>query len=200
MGTADEDERAYFATFGTAVMSWNRAEGAMRQLLAGLCGGNTIEANMRAQIVTAELGSAGLTYALGSFAENLLPPEAAERVAHAVKYYNVLREYRNYYVHGLTSVVTGTQVALGAIITMTAKGKLIEHKDFIPVDKLTWLDTESVHLKEFTVAITRHLFWSGPAFGSPLSPLPHMQPVPDRLEKHRQPVRERFPPPQSSPA
>ena len=197
--TAEEDEASYIVAFGRMVMAWNRAEASLRQLLAGLCGGNTIEANLKARIVTAELGSAGLTYALNSFAANLLPPEVAERVEHAVKYYDRLRVYRNYYVHGITSVTTATQQALGIIIMMTAKNELVEHQDFIAVDRLQWLEEKSEVLHTFAVAIMRHLFWSGPAVGSPREPLPDMQSLPDSLVKNRVNLREKFPPPPASP-
>jgi hypothetical protein len=194
-------EKEYLIAFGEAILAWNRADAALKQLLTGLCGGDGIEANLKAGIVVSEMGTRDISYALDSFAENILPEQPAACVKCANDWHGLLSAYRNYYAHNITSVFDIPNVgAAGVILYVTAKGKLVEHQEFVPRQKIEWFSDQCEALRTYISAILHHLFWSGPKFDSPQRPLPHTPVLPPKLEKPRLLIRERFPPPRSSPA
>ena len=167
----------YSAALGETIVTWNRAEGAFRALLATLCGESAA-----AQIVTAELGGVGITNALNAIAVTLDAPikTAVESVA---KYFDVLREYRNYYVHGIQAIGVADGAGVGRAFMASAKGELKYAEDTVTSNDLNALKTQA---EELTQAIIAILDTVSPREGSRAkSPLPTSETLipPDKLKK-----------------
>lgn len=182
-------EPEFLAAFGHMIITWNIAESALRRLLAGLCGAKSVADILKAKIVTVELGPIGLADALKTFADIILPPSPAEAVNHAVKYYDRIRAYRNYYVHGITGIIPVSDGPHGFILITTAKGTLTENKDIVSLNDIKTLTGHANQLHWYVEAIISHLFSEEALFS-----LPHKPPLPKTLQKTRQHLREHFAP------
>ncbi len=186
-------EFEFLAAFGRMIITWNLAESALRRLLTGLCGAKSIADTLKAKIVTAELSSVGLSQALQTFADIILPPNHAEAINHAVKYYELIRAYRNYYAHGIAGIIPFTEGPRGFIRITTAKGTLTENKDFVSLDDLKLMIGHAYRLNFYVEAISNHLFDDKGLFS-----LPDKPPLPDNLQKTRLHLKELFPPREES--
>ena len=175
----------FLTALGHMIITWNEAESALRRLLAGLCGRGSVPALLKAQIVTAELGSVGLSNALRTFADIILPSKPAEAINHAVEYYETVRAYRNYYTHG-TDILPVSDGPRGFIRITTAKGSLTEEKDFVSLDDLKFVSGHAHCLHCYVQAISNHLFSEEWRFFSKewRFPLPDKPLLPDKLRKN----------------
>jgi hypothetical protein len=186
-------EPEFLAAFGHMIITWNVAESSLIRLLAGLCGTGSVSTILKAQIVTAELGSIGLSNALRTFADIILPPKLTEAVNHAVEYYERLRTYRNYYTHGITHILPVSDGPRGFIRIITAKGSLTEEKDFVSFNDLKFVSGHASCLHSYVETISNHLFSVEWRFSLPDKPL-----LPNKLRKTRQHLREQFAPREES--
>lgn len=174
-------------------------EGTMRGLLAHFIGSDSVRESLKSRILTAELGTTGLADALRALAINVLPEDVGKSVSHAVDYFERVRSYRNYYVHGVTDIINSTSGPHGFIINFAAKGKLIEHRDIVSVADLAFVTDHSMDLKNYVTIISAHLQWTVELFGGSRPPLPEPPQLPKKLTKTAIPLLELFPPPESSP-
>jgi hypothetical protein len=186
-------EAEFLAAFGHMIISWNEAESALRRLLAGLCGAKSVADILKAKIVTIELGPIGLGNALQTFADIILPPTPAEAVKHAIKYYQRVLAYRNYYVHGITSVIPASDGPRGLILITTAKGTLTENRDIVSLNHIKSVTGHANQLHSYVEAVISHLLSD-----EGLCSLPHKPPLPDKIQKTRQHLREHFAPHEES--
>jgi hypothetical protein len=182
-------EANFYQAMGRAVIAWNNADTAMRILLNEMCGDSTASHLMRTAVLTSELGSVSLTNALRSLSDAIFPPNASAAVAHAVDYFERGLAFRNYYVHGIHKAEERTGKTGGVVGTISAKTKLKAHQDFIPVEALEALAAHASAIENYADALK---MW----FRSPLdtagSTLPRKPPLPDKLEKPHQHLRELF--------
>ena len=119
-------ETPFLIAFSHMILTWNNAEGTLRGLLAHLIGSDSLRESLKSQVLTAELGTTGLADTLRALAINILPQNVGKSVSHAVDYFERTRSYRNYYVHGVTSILPVKSGPHGLIVNITAKGKLVE--------------------------------------------------------------------------
>jgi hypothetical protein len=187
-------DAAVHAGLGRMIVSWNLAEDCLRGLLAALCSGRTRRDFLRSQIVTLELGTTGLVHALQAFAQDVFrDADASKAVLQAVTYFERLREYRNYYVHGITATVSmPSKGPCGVIATGNAKGRITRNRETISVGQMQ-VSERADELTTFILGIVNYLF---PGKGE--RSLPEMPPLPDRLSRRRQLLTEQLPRARSS--
>jgi hypothetical protein len=183
-----ESEQIYFAAIGRLVAEWNLAEANLRSLLTRLVARpeNPVE-TMRATILTAELGAVGMEHALRALAENIYGAPLGDAIKHVAGCYARLRAYRNYYVHGIHTLIThadsGTQ---GAIHYLEAKSKLVERTELVDRAVLEKTTAHVIQLKDYVRGILVYLMTEQMAkrgFSLPISKLPDMPPLPSELQK-----------------
>jgi hypothetical protein len=181
---AIETQRECIFALGTLVVRWNQADDALRTLLMSLCGSGMSGSNLRTEAIALELGTRGVTQALQTIANDELPLPESDLVLHAVKYYEILGEYRNFYVHTIKLVTPN-----GATTThKSAKGKLLIGGETIQKDNLVQVYNWANELSQFITQLNFSMFF-------PLgerTPLPEKPALPDRLQKIR--VHRSLPP------
>lgn len=192
-------ETPFLIAFSHMILTWNNAEGTLRGLLAHFIGSESLREFLKSQILIAELGTTGLADALRALAINILPQDVGKSVSHAVDYFERIRSYRNYYVHGVTSILPVKSGPHGLIVNITAKGKLVEHKDYVPVADLAFVTDHSTALQNYVTRISAHLHWTAEFVGGSHPPLPEPPQLPKKLTKTAIPLLKLFPPPESSP-
>jgi hypothetical protein len=180
----DEARKEYTAAFGEMVVAWNVAENMLRLLLYTLCGKTTA-----VRILTAELSAMGIVQGLNSISDTLYGP-VKDAVLTVCARYDRMREYRNYYVHGIAAVSYSEGIAEGTAYMVSAKNELRVAIDRVPADQLNNLNDHLVRLQQSTIAILDTI---DPQEGSAaFPPLPSLErsPLPDRLTKTlRYPLR-----------
>jgi hypothetical protein len=119
----------------------------MRYLLMVLCGKKP-----STYVLTAELGSQGLLQGLRAISATQ-SAEIAAAIKAVCKYYETLRAYRNYYVHGLTAIAYSDGHAIGAIAMMEAKEVLRIAEDRITLSEVQALTEQSDLLRRALSAL-----------------------------------------------
>lgn len=111
-------------SYVSALVSWNNAEKAAQEMLEGLANGG-----VAARIAIYQMGSASLVDALktmASFYETLsageIPQKYAEHIRHFVCGFEVLRAYRNFYVHQLRGLQITDADCSGYLWDVDVKG------------------------------------------------------------------------------
>ncbi len=193
-------ETPFLIVFAHMILTWNMTEGTMRGLLAQFIGSDSARDVLKSRILTVELGTTGLADALRALAVNILPQDVGKSVSHAVDYFERIRSYRNYYVHGTTNILNATSGPHGFIVNMAAKGKLVEHKDRVSVPDLAFVTDHSMTLRNYVTGISCHLLWTAEFDGGSRPLLPEPPQLPKKLTKTATPLLELFPPPRSSQA
>lgn len=128
-----EDRTRFLSTFGQAILSWNSAEARLRYLLVVICGKQP-----STYVLTAGLGSQGLLQALRAISPTQ-KPEVAEAIKAVCAYYETIRGYRNYYVHGFTAMAFRDNQAFGAIAMMEARDVFRIAEDYVAPSELETL-------------------------------------------------------------
>lgn len=174
-------------SLGELVIAWNSAEIALRRLLSFIAFGNAGHNAHKAYILTAELGAVALEQALRSFANFSSDVEAAAAIKHAASFSERVREYRNYYVHGISGLGYGAapdkSVPLGFIFYTSAKGHLKEHFQLVQASLLDDVANHCRTLGRYAMDLDATLRSRRTRGGAPLSPMPQMPPLPDRQVK-----------------
>lgn len=184
-----EVRRDYLAAFGELILTWNQAENTLRNLLLAACGVSTAT-----HILTAELGSRGLSDGLRSIAVTL-NIELQDAVEAVTALYDRLLAYRNYYVHGISSIGIANGLGVGLANIASAKGKLGFSEDRVTYQQLVNARTYALQLRDEAGAILDTI---NPREGSRVDPpLPSRKTLllPDTLKKTlRYPLNEPAPP------
>jgi hypothetical protein len=195
-----ESERDYLSAFGRFVIEWNLAESNLRGLLMRLASDNQPTFSLQAGILTAEMGSITLERALRTYASTIKLGKATEAIEHAAQFYQLLRGYRNYYAHGIVSVLPHEESAsiVGRVHTFEAKGKFVVRLEFIAKPALE--EAHAIALREYVRDIHLQLIAQalGPMYADGFE-LPPKPPLPAQLQKSEQRLGELFPPPPSTP-
>ena len=196
-------ERVFAAALGEAIVEWNCLEGSLRGALVDLMLEKkepVIFDILRIKIMTLELNNVGIEQALKSFAENILTDILSDKIKHAVLFFERLRAYRNYYVHGVTGIMGFTDAPskyhMGRIDNSTAKGKLVQYRDWVTVEQLYWFVEQCIVARNFVAEIRNHISMPpGHPFLENLEswPLPDSPALPSPLEKTAQPWSVIFP-------
>jgi hypothetical protein len=129
-------EPPLFEALGELLVFWNRAEHALQRLLYGLYEPKSFDESVRVQTLIVELGNMRLTNALTTIANTLLSGDDKEHVLHTVAYFELLRPYRNYYIHGIRSIIPAKSGPHGFATQTMAKGKFTWTRDPISVESI----------------------------------------------------------------
>lgn len=184
MSHPQPEHTALLSKFGRMISTWNDVEYQWRSALLMFERPDTYEVSGTAHILSAHLGSLQLLDAARTVANEVLSGECQSVVLEAISQLNILREYRNYYVHGFQGVgwsPNGTP--LGFLLTMSARGRLVQHDQWFEERDL---DTLIDHLDALRLTFGAVLLvWRKQV--DPLTQQPYALPVlgdrPARLEK-----------------
>lgn len=182
----------FYSALGELIVIWNQAENRLRAILVGLCG-----IGPRTWILTAELGAISLENALRSSSQDIALPDLKPHIEACIKWFNLLREYRNYYVHGIIDV----NISFGYISQTSAKNGLVLHGEVIDVTALSDLIKKIKDFLDFSSDVefrASALPLTSFSDGKPFPPLPKIPLLPDRLQKPRRYLTDV--PPQPSPS
>ena len=189
---------SFQSALGDLVINWNIVEASVRELLGCFASERPHSPPPGTDILTVELGTVGLGHALQSYANDLVQPPYDEFVLHAVEYFDRVRIYRNYYVHGIANVMSGNVAApepvevIGQISYVTAKGQLAFHSDEVKISDLRRVTNWCRRLNGFLNLIRLTYFHGAEHFPSLDKP-----PLPEKLKKPRRSLQELRTPPAS---
>jgi hypothetical protein len=199
--TIEENERDFAAALGHFIIAYNLADGFLRGLLFEVCLPTPVSTQSiaTANIMVVEMGSLAVENALQSYAEAAAPPKTGELISHAVNFVAIMREHRNFYVHGITSIQHfSDHETSGWIRTLSAKGVLKEHAMLVKVTDIQSL-TEQCHVLARYLRHIRNFYESeigrrSQGDDSFLLQPPHKPTLPKRLAKPLRRWTEFFPP------
>jgi hypothetical protein len=208
-----EDDVSRFAgAFMRAVIAWNNAEEAAREILVAF-GGNSIGlriASEQLQARSMKEALLSLCDALSSVGEQRTKA-VAEHIAHFIEGLDTLRAYRNFYVHSLRSTgrhLKDLSTYIGFLHSTEAKGRLAFIKHELTTDDLEQFMNQTLTLQQYgqhiSMCIPRELHENNAlklvVKDAQLWPLPDKPTWPDKLRKHRSYLTAPQHPPGSSQA
>ncbi len=203
--TFTEDRVRFSALFTRSIIAWNEAGDSARSMLEGLS-----QASLGSIIAIRQLGNASLKDALLVLCkflrslENDLATEQASHIEHFVEGFDLLRVYRNFYVHNLRAMGPNDN---GEFVGLLHAIEVKQQYSWVQQD-LTMVDlrefTQQVDaLRNYGDVIAKHVKPTNALLGvaQGLTPLSSLQkPIwPDRLKKNRANLLEPRLLPQSSP-
>lgn len=174
---------------GRIVFSWNVIENAITNILNLLFGGEH-----RAIIVTAHMGITLKLDALRTLAAEFLTGDEQEHVFHSIDLFERLRERRNFYVHGFTSItqkLAGVEQDAGqlkflwtdfgaALGSWSAKNRLKRHELSLTAADLGREASVFHAATEYYARVHNHFRYPDKA---EYQSLPEKFPIPGRLTK-----------------
>ena len=199
----DSDVARFSVTFTRSIIAWNVAESAARSILMSFS-----KDGLGLIVATQHLGSIALRDALQTLAdmtddnERPASQEIAQHVKHFVDGMDVLRAYRNFYVHSLLSIGKSPYevgVFQGRLHSIEARGRYSWVEQTVTVAELERFMVHTLELSEYGAGLSLNLGPGNALNPAPKPPLASLQkPLwPEKLKKHRNYLQERRPPPQS---
>ncbi len=204
--------REFLAQMGEMLAEWNELEQHLFDLLVILSGsilaGTILAANLQTDSLLKTLKLVASEYdALRQRIDKTLRHKAKQkklivkmhgravpRVHHLSDYVDRLREYRNYYVHGLRVENKGFYV-----FTRSARSRLAAHYESLSVGKIKWLRRRIKIANGYARKIYRStLDNENPLLSKPPS-WPRKPPLPDKIQKPRLNLLDELPQPLSLP-
>ncbi|MBM7043584.1 hypothetical protein [Rhizobium lusitanum] len=177
--TTTEEEREFLALFGLVVMDWNVLEAAIELITYRLAGGGG-----HIEVLTGHLGALGMNEAMKTLSTEFGPADLRNDIAHLAEMFDRLREYRNYYVHGIRLLGAGgdSGPVIGLSQSTTSKSRLKLHQAIVTKDELMVLSGQLDECKRFADWLTVKLYGiEGPEM--PILPRPDTPALPVRLKK-----------------
>ena len=176
---------AILADLGRVVTLWNGVERGLRYLLLAITGFNVPE-----RILTVHMGSNALCDALRILANDYLKNDEQGLVLHAIRYFEIAREYRNYIVHSATQTF-GASSDGGASVFMyslsqSARQRYVTHREEIDSDKLAPTIAMIRELSDYINQLYAHFSVREaltPSAIEPRGPLPEKPELPAKLKK-----------------
>jgi hypothetical protein len=140
---------------GQIAMQWNHIESLMRFALSSFVGGD------KAEIITAHLNSTTFINIFTTLSNEFAPENLRPIIGHYVKFFERMREYRNYYIHGISYVDEQDGEAVGFLQTHTARGRLVLHQQAITLAELDACIADLDMMRTFFNRILDELVWGG---------------------------------------
>jgi hypothetical protein len=213
--TPTTDYAVLLHEMGRLVLTWNDLDWTIRNIIFFLAMDDAVSV----MILTADMNTAAALNALRALAaerdaleaRNVQSPQAIkvfgrrevqpilDNVKHFIEYTDRLREYRNFYVHGIRSPQEDKGIWAR---TISARGRYSMHEQPVTVADLRSLSDRIAHcigygirLSHALAAAYSYLHFSNSAAEPPT--WPEKPPLPDRLVKNRQVLlgRQDQPPP-----
>jgi hypothetical protein len=166
--------REFDGSVGDFVMTWNRTENMMRQLLLLLCG-----YSQPTYVLTAELSALALVQAIEAIVTDTDHP-LRDPILHATEFFDRLRVYRNYYAHGIYSAIYEEKRAYGLVEMVSGRGRFAHTQDRISVEQLEEAKGWMIALISLLFELSNHLE-ARP--GTQLDPIRPLSDLPTRLDK-----------------
>jgi hypothetical protein len=195
-GIYNEKTEKCLALIGLISMRFNFCESILRELL-----GVYFDESIQFEITITHTGNRSLGDALRTLNNEYGNDETKPHINHFIKWFEIMTEYRNYYVHGpqMEGQLDGEP---GLIIhSSTAKSRLKWHQEVATHDKLTEVAKNMDRLLNYGSALLQATSLKMQEFlakhGEKPSPLPEKPPLPDRLQKQIRFPTDDPPPPQS---
>jgi len=197
----DDDVAHFCVTFTRAVIAWNTAEDAARNLLLSLSKGG-----LGAQAAITHLGNIALLDALRTVVSvhtDLVEQgsqEEAEHINHLISGLDIMRGYRNFYVHSIkgigkkpqggAKVETDDHDFVGLMHATEAKGRLAYINQYVTTAELVDFMRRVGQLSTYGNAL-QNVFANRNGLAGALSPPPQLlssleKPIwPEKLKKNR---------------
>ena len=191
--TAPTYEEMYGAVFfeelGRMVVRWNRADEAVRGVLATICAPSPRDDGLVSTILTANLSPSALQGALLTYAASHEHEHLSPRLRKASEYHEVLAQHRNEYVHGVKGIKDypgfgpsgHSREASGAVMHVRVRGKkqVMQTDDRVPSEHVEecgrWAMVLEQYAKNLQKAVRAHLTQDVPQW-------PEMPTCPPRLK------------------
>jgi hypothetical protein len=189
----------FCAKLGNMLVAWNRAEYCARQLLNWQCDGPFV------LVLTAEMGSVAIRDTIFAIATHTHDLDLASHLDHFANYFDILREYRNYYAHGVTMIAPpmGPNPSRGIAHQLSARQGLKLDHDPISFEQLDFVINHAMTLASYGYAIPDAFRRRGDdgiaAAQKVFASWPEKPPQPPKLRKNRAVLGRLPPPPESSP-
>ena len=169
-------------TMGRIIFNWNSIENCTRNLLNTL-----VKAGAKSTIVTAHMGTQDQINALKTIANTYLDRDQKEHILHAIKLYERLRGYRNYFVHGFSALQMGSSPMAG-MVDIKAKGQFVIEELPLTSDnlaKLSHIIRCAVHYYNLIYCHFRYIDNKRQEYDR-YRTLPEIKfPIPDKLQKSK---------------
>lgn len=191
----DPSEIEVSQTLGRFVITWNRVEGAIISLLQTLIPVQEHAGWMRSAIVVSRLDTTGVVDALRSIAKANMVEDQGDAVKNAADFFDRLRPYRNYYVHGITGGRRFTDAGVVGIISyLDARGTLKHYHEMLKIEAITNATSQAEELIEYINKLQYHL---KPGFDEDpgMHPLPALLQLPEPCTKPQRPLQSLPPQP-----
>lgn len=201
MSAAKEKVDAFLRALGLLVVEWNAAERWLTRLLR-----QTVRDSGFIDILTAHMTTDAKTQALRVCATELPRGEVRDRLIHACKFIDILREWRNLYVHSTgSSFQVGDDDAVGRTQQTKARHRLVVRQETVTRKELERIAEECRNFRNYAYRLESFMYWQAEGVANVRHPdgsevaLPEAPPLPLSLEASRasRPARQR--PPRSSP-
>ncbi|MET3892063.1 hypothetical protein ABIE41_003139 [Bosea sp. OAE506] len=175
------------------LVRWNNYEAMLSLILYSIIGGGP-----KADVLISEMGSTAMINAINTYAADFTDPPLSDHLLHSTKYFERMREYRNYYIHGIKHIGgNGSLEAGGHIQTNSAKSRFVMHEQLVAPAEIVGFAEKIEIGRAHADQIISHL-WGlqpGEAGVKPLGSLEKPS-LPKRLEKPRQFLERSAPPPE----
>jgi hypothetical protein len=180
---SDPEAHKVLSKLGQIAVEWNNVDALMRLLFSFFIGGGD-----KTDIVTAHLNSPVFINMMKTFTTEYAPKDVQGHFAHLYEFYDRMREYRNYYIHGIINIAYQEDRPIGFAQSHSAKGRLVLHQESIDLTKLQKCLDRLNSLRGFLNRFLDEFLWGGNKTHligyQPLSSI-EMPPLPDKLQKPR---------------
>jgi hypothetical protein len=193
MATAKEKVDEFLRALGLLVVEWNAAERWLTRLLR-----QTVLDSDSVDILTAHMTADAKTQALLVCAKELPAGDVKDRLIHACKFLDALREWRNLYVHNTgSSFHVGDDDAVGRTRQLKARHRFILRLEPVTRKELERIAEECRTFSNYAYRLESFMYWQAEGIadvhhsdGSEIT-LPEMPPLPPSLEASRASRRPR---------
>lgn len=184
----------FMFVFGNFIVVWNHVEIAARNILVRLTGGN-----LAATVISYQVGNVSLTDAMRVSSD--WHPEIKDHLIHFATNMDVIRAYRNYYVHNLIGMGNDTSSGdvVGIVMALETKGKYRLTEKALRVPDLERISALADDLRKYGIALEDVLKSDDLGERLRLSSSLEKPTRPESLAKHVHDPRSPTPRPQSSP-
>lgn len=180
---SDPEAHKVLSKLGQIAIEWNNIDALMRLLLSVFIGGGD-----KTDIITAHMNSPVFINMMKTFTAEYAPKDAQAHFTCLYEFYDRMREYRNYYIHGITNIAYEKDRPIGFAQSRSARGRLVLHQDSIDLTKLQGCLDNLDTLRAFLNRFLDEFLWGGNKKDLvgylPLASI-EIPPLPDKLQKPR---------------
>ena len=170
---------------GLICVRWNMADEILKSLLEEL-----LDGNKQIRIVSAHMNNLTLRDAVRTISPYRVSPDTDDAIQHYIEFVDIMREYRNYVVHGCLMFGRDDKDPGFIILQHSARKDFVQHSEVVTADylrkmvaRLDVLISYGSKLMQFMSPDMRSFLKKFGEVERP--PLPDKPPLPDRLKKPR---------------